>query len=683
MNNYNPPVIIFCLVVLQSLLLPTLCKTQSNIPIVKGHSLEERLVLINNNFILEERLPVVKSILERAAASCYTGVIVIDPKIGYINTFSEDSYYRNNLDQFFDYAVELGLDVYPTVANFGHSAPILYHNPNLAEGLPVKNAPFVVESKEGQLVLVNDPEEDPLNIRNGNFESSTGTEHFIPGWDNQDEPGQLTFLDNAESHSGTASLKITNLDKNAYGRGRVSQLVGVPSFRDYYVSVWVKTEAWEKGYVQFLAIDEASNRQLTHNEIRVVSNQDWTQYELTFNTLDSRNVSLFLGVWDGGNGTIWFDDLTVKPTTFNNIIRRENTPVQIKRSNGQLLTEGQATDSILDPLSGYDPFPGNFTVWHQQPEIGIPASSPLQEGDKILVDYFHTAVINWEQTSASLTEPEALRIAEDQLKWIKDIMEPKSLFKGWLLTHDEIRIHNWDNSPDFGSPSNNLTYNIQEVHKRARVIDPTAELMVWSDMFDQFHNASKEVDPYYLVNGSWEGSWEGLPQDITILNWQFRDRINSGTFFSNKGYEQILCGYYDQADFYTPKWLEEMEGQNGIKGVMFTTWYDNYSRLETWAEEVWGGCSNLSTFNPTVDIKSELIVRPNPGTQQITVELKGGLEINKILIMDTGGKIVFDQNNFSTGSAQLNINAISAGTYFLIVHTTDKKVSLYKKITFM
>ena len=47
-------------------------------------------------------------------------------------------------------------------------------------------------------------------------------------------------------------------------------------------------------------------------------------------------------------------------------------------------------------------------------------------------------------------------------------------------------------------------------------VNPKARIVVWSDMFDPNHNA---VDKYYLVNGTLEESWEGLPQDVIIANW--------------------------------------------------------------------------------------------------------------------------------------------------------------------
>ena len=56
---------------------------------------------------------------------------------------------------------------------------------------------------------------------------------------------------------------------------------------------------------------------------------------------------------------------------------------------------------------------------------------------------------------------------------------------------------------------------------------------VWNDMFDPFHNAVK--GPYYLVNGPWSGSWEGLSKDVLVMNWNHGKRDQSLKFFADRG----------------------------------------------------------------------------------------------------------------------------------------------------
>ena len=112
-------------------------------------------------------------------------------------------------------------------------------------------------------------------------------------------------------------------------------------------------------------------------------------------------------------------------------------------------------------------------------------------------------------------------------------------------------------------------------------------------MFDPYHNAAARTEPYYLVNGDWSGSWEGLPSDVIVVNWnhQADRRRESASFFAERGHRQMLAGYYDSAeeDFADRQWLEELAGVPGIEGVMFTQWGTGYDRLEAWARHVWGG----------------------------------------------------------------------------------------------
>jgi hypothetical protein len=111
-------------------------------------------------------------------------------------------------------------------------------------------------------------------------------------------------------------------------------------------------------------------------------------------------------------------------------------------------------------------------------------------------------------------------------------------------------------------------------------------------MFDPYHNGGARPDPYYLVNGDWEGGWEGLAPEVTVLNWnsQPERRRDSAAWFAGRGHRQILAGYYDRppAAFQDRAWLRDLAGVPGIDGVMYTQWGSGYERLEAWAEHVWG-----------------------------------------------------------------------------------------------
>ena len=94
-----------------------------------------------------------------------------------------------------------------------------------------------------------------------------------------------------------------------------------------------------------------------------------------------------------------------------------------------------------------------------------------------------------------------------------------SIRETFFMSHDEIRVANWcqacqrPQAVARPAPGRERT----AMHGDPQVGEPpSARVVVWSDMFDPHHNA---VDNYYLVNGSLEGSWEGLAPRVIIANW--------------------------------------------------------------------------------------------------------------------------------------------------------------------
>jgi len=87
------------------------------------------------------------------------------------------------------------LDFIPSVFSIGYGGGILSHNPNLAEGLPVMDAPFMVAGGEGQFVA------DPyVRLVNGGFEDVVGNN--FNGFGFLDQPGEVSFADTEVKHGG-------------------------------------------------------------------------------------------------------------------------------------------------------------------------------------------------------------------------------------------------------------------------------------------------------------------------------------------------------------------------------------------------------------------------------------------------------------------------------------------------
>jgi hypothetical protein len=120
-----------------------------------------------------------------------------------------------------------------------------------------------------------------------------------------------------------------------------------------------------------------------------------------------------------------------------------------------------------------------------------------------------------------------------------------------------------------------------------RETNPKAEIAVWSDMLDPHHNGSK--NPYYLVNGDFEGSWNHIPKDLVIAVWGREVRPASFGHFSGLGFRTLGAAYYDTDNLEdVPAWIEVMQKTQGSTGMMYTTWLDKYTLLPDFARLLGG-----------------------------------------------------------------------------------------------
>ena len=103
-------------------------------------------------------------------------------------------------------------------------------------------------------------------------------------------------------------------------------------------------------------------------------------------------------------------------------------------------------------------------------------------------------------------------------------------------------------------------------------------------MFDPFHNAQ---DHYYLANGDLAGSWKGLDKDVIVATWNFTAHKQSLRWFASRGHLQLVAAFYDRGVAEMKEWIEAAAGIPGIAGAMYTTWHDDYSHLDNFADVMW------------------------------------------------------------------------------------------------
>ena len=111
--------------------------------------------------------------------------------------------YSQRLKQVKELCASYGLEIIPSFMSVGYGGAVLAHDKNLAAGLPVKEALFVV--KNGQAKLVPDPR---AQLVNGGFEKST--EDRLEGFELSGKLGEFVIVDSATLREGKASLRFDN-----------------------------------------------------------------------------------------------------------------------------------------------------------------------------------------------------------------------------------------------------------------------------------------------------------------------------------------------------------------------------------------------------------------------------------------------------------------------------------------
>ncbi len=543
-------------------------------------SLEHRWVYLPSNFLVDKNVENAIALLDRAAKAGYNGAVLSDSKFCRWDDLPVQ--YVRNVRRVRQACRDRKIACIACVCPIGYSNDLLSRDPNLAEGLPVVDARFVAS---GRRLL---PADDSARLVNGGFEQSNN--NMPTGWGFVDQPGRITFIDTTVKFEGRASLRMEDIGLHdpQNGHGRACQTLAVKPFHYYHVSAAVKTQEFESAGDVQIAVLAKDGAALNFYKPHVEKTQDWKRIDITFNSLESSQVNLYLGIWGGRRGKIWWDDVRIEPGGLVNVVRRDGAPLRARSEDRRVVyREGRDFQNARDPKLGMIPWPGGFTAWHEPPLMTLPAGSRIRNGQTVLLSYYHTAIIYDDQVMCCMAEPKLYKLLRWQIEQVHKHLQPD----GYFLQHDEIRVQGWDWSCRHSgkTPGELLAENLAECVKLVRAEDPGKPIYVWSDMFDPNHNAQK-TGRYYLVKGDgpWYGSWRGLDKDVVVVNWNSAadKRVASLRHFADLGNRQILAGYYDGPVDAIRGWLKDGRQIPGIIGVMYTTWQQQYRDLEAFAAQL-------------------------------------------------------------------------------------------------
>lgn len=469
-----------------------------------------------------------------------------------------------------------GIETVPIFLSAGYGSGLSYDK-NLAAGLPVKDALFVVQGQQARM----EPDHK-VEIVNSGFEDSQKDE--LKGYGSPAKLGEVASRDREVFKEGKASLRFENFRAFPRESGRLNQVVGVRPYRSYVLSCWMKTEGMDPprpfslGHIRFEVLGQPDGRRLQYHDPEVPTETDWVQVSVGFNSWGYEQVEFSIGAWTSEKGRFWIDDLQINEVGLVNVLRRPGTPVVVKgEKSGTVYQEGTDFAPIADPEL-------NHKFDHQGPGIELLPDSSISKGERLRVSWYHSMTLYQRQVSVCMSEPKLYEIWKSQVQLVAERLAPKKYF----LSMDEIRA----GGACAACKSRGISMGeilgecATKQYQMIKEVSPDAEVYIWSDMFDPHHNGQQEDgEYYYLVDGSFNDSWNHIPRDMIIGVWGRRVRTRSLEHFSSLGFKTIAAAYYDTDDLTdVDGWLEALESTPGGLGIMYTTWLDKYELLPDFGE---------------------------------------------------------------------------------------------------
>ena len=525
----------------------------------QGQEYPYRWVYVSRSLQRDSDLVDIKNIVKTASESGLNGMVLA---AGLDRLDGRDPEYFERLKQVRQLCKQRNFEIIPIVLSVGYGGSVLAYDKNLAAGLPVKDALFVVQNNQAHFVPST-----TAKIMNPGFEQYEGDR--LKGYNFHDRPGEVSFIDTRVFNSGRASLRFENFGNYEHGHARIMQEVNVDPQRCYRVSCVVRTESLEpEGAFRIMVLSQ-DGRNIAPFDPRIPSTSEWHEVTMGFNSLDCDRVKIYLGAWGGQSGRFWIDELKVAEVGLLNVLRRPGTPVTVQdEQTGLIYKENKDYAAIADPQL-------NFRFDHEPVAIEIPPGSTIRNGRHLRVSYYHGMAINRGQVTVCMSEPKVYEIWDRQIKLLHELLSPSR----YLLSMDEIRAGGACQAckKRKATMAQILGDCITEQVGIIRNVNPEAEVLVWSDMLDPSHNAHAG---YYLVDGDFTGSWNYVPEDLVIVCWYYEKRAESLAFFSSLGFRTLAGAYYDGDTLDNPSgWLDVLDNTPGASGIMYTTWRNKYELL--------------------------------------------------------------------------------------------------------
>jgi hypothetical protein len=516
----------------------------------------------------------VLGIIRTAGEHGFTGMAWTDFSFGRLDEMQPE--YFDHIRQIKDECRRLDIEMIPQLFPIGYSGRIHSKKPNLIEGLRAEGAEFVV--RDGVARIRPDAESGLDDAFDGLDETIDEDENSLR-W--VDAPGVSIVADTETVKEGNFSIRMQDFRKGdpEHGNCRIWWRIKVVPYRCYRMSGWIRVKDVNPlENIRIQVLDEIGRRRsLDYVPFRKAAQSgDWERFDILFNSQEMTEAMVYMGIWQGNTGTIWWESFSIEEEGLVLPIRRPSEPL--------LVTSDDGATTYVEGMD-YEEIPAITDTefeYHAPYPIRLTKVSNISEGQTLRVSWSHPIRIFDDQCCCCLSTPETYDFMEEQARTTLELLDhPKWVF----MNHDEVRSL----GTDLACRRRNMTCgeiladSVRRCTEILRRLNPDGRICVWSDMFTPTHNG---VDNYFLCGSTMEGAWEGLDKDVAIVIWHAPE----GTieWFEKRGHEHIssvgMAASLD-VDRLADR-FKLLETAKKSIGIMYTTWSRDYRALAEFGDVV-------------------------------------------------------------------------------------------------
>ncbi len=120
----------------------------------------DKWLYVSRNLQIDDSVDQLDTLMQRASAAGYNKLLLADSKFSRLGTVIDR--YFVNVKKVQASAKRHHIEIVPTIFSIGYSNDLLFHNPNLAEALPVRGMPLRMEADGDAILQVDNPPRLPV-----------------------------------------------------------------------------------------------------------------------------------------------------------------------------------------------------------------------------------------------------------------------------------------------------------------------------------------------------------------------------------------------------------------------------------------------------------------------------------------------------------------------------------------